>query len=31
MNRKCRLKDDWIERKEFWMKRGEYGTWIMSK
>ena len=21
----------WIEKKEFWMKKGDYGTWICSK
>ena len=31
MNSKKLLKNGWIEKKEFWMKRGEYGTTIISK
>jgi hypothetical protein len=25
------LKNGWTEKKEFWTKKGEYGTWICAK
>jgi len=31
MNRKQMLKDGWLEKKEFWMKKRDYGTWIWGK
>jgi hypothetical protein len=31
MNRKKMIADGWVEKKEFWMKRGEYGTTIICK
>jgi len=26
-----KLKDGWTERKEFWMKKEQYGTWLVGK
>lgn len=31
MNCKKMLEEGWIEKKVFWMKRGEYGTWFIPK
>jgi hypothetical protein len=31
MNRKELLETGWVERKEFWIKKGEFGTWLMSE
>ena len=32
MNRKEMLEAGWIEKKEFWTKKGKYfGTWICNK
>ena len=25
------VRDGWIERKEFWIKKAEFGTWICGK
>ena len=31
MNHIEMLEDGWIERKDFWLKKGKYGTCIISK
>ena len=31
MNRKQMIEEGWVEKKEFWMKRGEHGTCIIPK
>ncbi len=31
MKRKKMIEKGWIEKKEFWMKKGEYGSWIINK
>ena len=31
MNRKDLLERGWIEKKEYWIRKGEYGTWLLTK
>jgi hypothetical protein len=31
MNREQMLKDGWSERKEYWTRKGQYGTWLWNK
>jgi len=31
MNEKKLVEDGWVEKKEYWIRKGEFGTWLMTK